>query len=253
MQRISVKNFMALREIEIKLNHLLILIGEQASGKSTASKLIYFFKSLRQDLIDVIYDDLEKEPKIPKKFWPKIKNKFYHYFGSTKHLEDFQITYFYCENKSVLLSLNSDKSLKISFEPYGFYQSLFTGQIETLIDEVKRYSSPRNSYERRAFQRALNDLEAYTDSLFNESHVSLFLPAGRNISVNYPDQFRFEFYGNLRSDLVRQESNQNPISSSDLYLMKSFFEQIEQINQRFRSSDFHELIEGETYTRNPGK
>ena len=40
MQRISIKNFMALRDVEIEIKDLLILIGEQASGKSTISKLV---------------------------------------------------------------------------------------------------------------------------------------------------------------------------------------------------------------------
>ncbi len=234
---------MALQEVDIEINDLLILIGEQASGKSTISKLMYFFKSLRQDLIDVIYDDLDKEPEITNQFWRKIHRKFYNFFGSTKHLEDFKITYSYDENKDVILSLKADKSLDITFEPNNFYQSLFHGRIVTLINEVKQYSKQKDSYGRRAFPRSLSDLEAYTGTIFNERHIPLFLPAGRNISVNYPDQFRFEFYGNLRSDLARQESNQNPISSSDLYLMTSFLEQIERMKQRFQSNDFYGLID----------
>ena len=240
MQRISIKNFMALRDVEIEIKDLLILIGEQASGKSTISKLVYFFKSLRQDLIDVIYADFEKESELQSQLWSKIRNKFYSYFGSTRHLDDFTITYFYNENNRVILSLALDKSLEISFEPYAFYQSLFFGQIETLISEVKRYAKPKNAYERKEFQRALGDLDAHTETLFNEDHLPLFLPAGRNISVNYSEQFRFEFYGNLRSDLARQEAN--PVSSSDLYLMTSFLEQIERIKQRFQSNDFQGLI-----------
>ncbi|MEZ4657994.1 MAG: AAA family ATPase [Caldilineaceae bacterium] len=61
--------------------------------------------------------------------------------------------------------------------------------------------------------------------------------------MNYPDQFRFEFYGNLRSDLARQDSSQNSPSSSDLYLMTNFLEQIERIKQRFRSNGFRGLID----------
>lgn len=242
MQRISVKNFMALEDVDIEINDLLILIGEQASGKSTISKLVYFFKSLRQDLIDVIYDDLDGQPEITKQLWPKIRNKFYNYFGSTRHLDDFQITYSYSDSKQVILSLKTDKSLDISFEPYDFYQSLFYGRITGLITEVKRYSNQENAYDRRAFQRSLGDLETYTEQIFHEHHAPLFLPAGRNISVNYPDQFRFEFYGNLRSDLARQEAITNLVSSSDLYLMTSFLEQIERIKQRFRANDFQGMI-----------
>ena len=251
MQKISIKNFMVLRDVDIEINELMILIGEQASGKSTISKLVYFFKSLRQDLIDVIYDDLENESDIADSFWREIETKFYNYFGSTKHLESFQITYSYGENKQIVLSLRADKRLDISFEPNGFYQSLFHGQLPTLIGEVKRYSKQKDAYERRAFQRSLSDLEAHTETIFEENHTPLFLPAGRNISVNYPEQFRFEFYGNLRSDLMRHESDQNSVSSSDLYLMTSFLEHIERIKQRYRSNDFQGMVDEKRLRGNP--
>lgn len=247
MQRIVIHNFMALQDVKIDIDHLLILIGEQASGKSTISKLIYFFKSLPQDFIDVVYEDLEREPALADHLWRKIGNKFYSYFGSTRHLEDFRITYFYDENKYLELALKKEKKLDISFQPYDFYRSLLYGQIETRINEIQRYSQQQSAFERKAFQQSLIDFESFTKTIFNEHHTPLFLPAGRNISVNYPEQFRFEFYGNLRSDLARQqlireESSKSITSSNDLYLMRGFLEHIERIKQRFRSQDFCDLI-----------
>ncbi len=57
MQKIIINNFGAIQNAEIEVNKILILIGEQASGKSTIAKLIYFFKSLRDDLFSQIYQD----------------------------------------------------------------------------------------------------------------------------------------------------------------------------------------------------
>ncbi|MFM7887496.1 MAG: AAA family ATPase [Pseudanabaena sp.] len=55
MQKIIIKNFSAIAYAEIEIKKVLILIGEQASGKSTIAKLIYFFKSLKDDLFIQIY------------------------------------------------------------------------------------------------------------------------------------------------------------------------------------------------------
>ena len=52
-QHISIRNFGPIRQAEIDVNDLTILIGEQASGKSTIAKLVYFFKSLRNDLVEL--------------------------------------------------------------------------------------------------------------------------------------------------------------------------------------------------------
>jgi predicted ATP-dependent endonuclease of OLD family len=248
MQKILIKEFQAIAEMEIELSNMLILIGEQASGKSTISKLIYFFKSLPQDLIDLIYDNLETEADLKPLFWNKVWQKFYNYFGSTRHLPDFEIKYYYDQDKFISLSLYPDKGLNIYINPENFYQRIFFSfEIKRLIQNVRQlFSKQTNAYERRAFQRAMNDLETYIKTLFNESRIPLFFPAGRNITVSYPDQFKLEFYGSLRSarsDLAHQEPSQSKIQSVDLNLMISFLEQTERIKQRFKSNGFQGLVE----------
>ena len=53
MQKLVIKRqFMGVKPCEIELNRFLLLIGEQASGKSTIAKLIFFF----QTLPDLIYN-----------------------------------------------------------------------------------------------------------------------------------------------------------------------------------------------------
>ena len=52
MQKLVVKSqFMGVKPCVIEIRRFLLLIGEQASGKSTIAKLIYFF----QTLPDAIY------------------------------------------------------------------------------------------------------------------------------------------------------------------------------------------------------
>lgn len=52
MQKLMIKSqFMGVKPCEIELRRFLLLIGEQASGKSTIAKLSYFF----QTLPDAIY------------------------------------------------------------------------------------------------------------------------------------------------------------------------------------------------------
>ena len=46
MQKIVIKNFGPIEDAEIDIKKILVLIGEQASGKSTIAKLIYFLNYL---------------------------------------------------------------------------------------------------------------------------------------------------------------------------------------------------------------
>lgn len=246
MQKIHVQNFKAIRDMEIELDKVLLLIGEQASGKSTISKLIYFFKSLRQDFVDMVFEHLENnQTSIETIFRQKAFEKFYNYFGSTKHLHpEFKATYYYAPDKYIALSLHPNKSLKIFIGVRGtgpvFYQELFFNpKLPTLARNVQQYSDPQNIYERREFQQANRNLETYVNQLFNDSRLPLFIPAGRNITVNYPEPFKL--YSNLQSDLIFQQSQLEKEQSIDLHLMLRFLEQTERMKQRFES-DFATLL-----------
>ena len=53
MQKLIVHNFKQITHAEIEVKDFLLLIGPQASGKSTIAKLLYFFKLLQQFFLDI--------------------------------------------------------------------------------------------------------------------------------------------------------------------------------------------------------
>ncbi len=242
MKKIYISQFMAIQEAEIEINKALLLIGEQASGKSTIAKLIYFFKSLPQDLLYLIYENIDSTKNLEALFRQEVQNKFYNFFGSTRHLPDFQIKYFYSSDKYIELSLHPDKSLKF-FLAKSLYQSTFYKDVPPLTQALKKFSSKKDIFELREFQAAVKKLERFINNLFEEPHTPLFIPAGRNITVNYPEQFKLDFYGNLRGDLARGENAATGFQSADLYLMIKFLEHTERVKDRFSRNDFSGLIE----------
>ena len=50
LQRIVIKNFGPIREIDMPIRDLTILIGPNASGKSLVARLVYFFVSLQEEV-----------------------------------------------------------------------------------------------------------------------------------------------------------------------------------------------------------
>ena len=91
MQRIIVKNFLGVKEVDIKIGKVLVLIGEQASGKSTLAKLIYFFQTIQEDIFNIAYTDQNQgEFKNEYALQEFIDNKFYNFFGSTKFWDSFE-------------------------------------------------------------------------------------------------------------------------------------------------------------------
>jgi predicted ATP-dependent endonuclease of OLD family len=201
MQKIVINKFGPIQDAEIVVGKILVLIGEQASGKSTIAKLIYFFKSLGDDFFENFYQadresyDVTQDIKMP------IRNKFYDFFGSTKHLQDFNIKYFYDENRFLELKLGADRGLIANFSQ-GFFNHTF----QRSINNAKR---EKNEIENRIKENSLElrekivleqeklaiaqEISNLIDGLFMNYHTSsLFAIAGRESTVSY--EITFESY-----------------------------------------------------------
>ena len=99
MQKLVIKSqFMGVKPCEIELRRFLLLIGEQASGKSTIAKLIYFFQTLPEAIYenalltvekkDARFDFVEHINKI-------ARQKFEDTFGWGFQHTPFELLYFY--------------------------------------------------------------------------------------------------------------------------------------------------------------
>lgn len=184
MQKLVISNqFMGVKPCEIELNRFLLLIGEQASGKSTIAKLIFFFQVLPDSLYEnsVIarfrsenFDFLEHINRI-------ARQKFLETFGPTSRSESFEIHFYYDDISYLKIYQGKDKLTFALFEKsMGFKvggalkQYFFAPRLEDNIDEINL---------RQQFRQDL-------DSLFmRQANTHTYLIAGRNTIVAFPDIF----------------------------------------------------------------
>ena len=154
MQKILIKNFGPIEEAEVEIKQMVVFIGEQASGKSTISKLVYFFKSLKEDLFTLIFNNLEIDEDIRILFIKEIQLKFYKFFGSTRHLPDFTVKYYYSSDKNIELVLKSNKHLNVAFD-YDFYGEI-GNEVQALFKAIKQPTIGKNTYELIAIEQSKN-------------------------------------------------------------------------------------------------
>lgn len=235
MQKIIIKNFGAIEYAEIEIKKVLVLIGEQASGKSTIAKLIYFFKTLRDDIFNQIYQDQERDC-----FDENadiifvLQEKFYNWFGSAKNFsDDFKIKFYYEFeiDKSLTLSLNEDKTIQCELSR-NFYNHKF----HTTINEIKKLLRPLsdiNIHERLAHeQNKLSYAIILSDELNNlfsyDTVDALYIIAGRSATVSYSELFEKYLFADVKSRLEKNSNleSQFKVQNVDEILMLKFIEKI---------------------------
>ena len=251
MQKIVIKNFRQISTAEVEIKNILFLIGEQASGKSTLAKLIYFFKSLKEDYFNLIYENANKtDNRLETLFIHQIQDKFKVYFGYTTELDDdFEITFYYHfvsgnSNQNKYLKLSKTNFLKVEFE--SDYFGKIIKNTRALAKEINesigsKVKPDENNYIviERAKRRLINNLTEKVNKLFYDDFTPMFFPAGRNITVSYPEQFQALFLGNLYNS---SKINEAPANSADMLLMKSFILHSKFLYDYFRSNNFDLMI-----------
>lgn len=230
MQKIKIVNFGPVKHVEMNVNDFMIFIGPQASGKSTISKSIYFFKSLKDDLLRYVIESIDNKffdnPILS--FSKRIRAKFLDFWGPTLHLSKLSLEYLYKENIRLVIKLNRGYVDPI-------FSKLFVELFNNIISEAKAYNDKiynRNlqfmsssdflaaESEKRMF---LNRIENHISELFGDNKELVFIPAGRSLLATVSEQI--------------QSIHPHKLD----YLMRSFADRI--INAKhFFSKSLYELV-----------
>lgn len=262
MQKIIIKNFGPIKYAEIEVKKILVLIGEQASGKSTIAKLIYFFKTIQEDLFSQIYRDKQNQSlDINSDILSPIQQKFYNFFGPTNNLPDFEITFYYSFNENKFLKLSNDENKKMKISPIDtFINEKFTilaSDIKfRLRQEYLNINKNRNiqplikEEEKIKYAQQLYDL--LNDLFQNKQRDLLFIVAGRSVTVAYPSLFEKYFSQSIEINLKQNISIDNYERSSktlDEILLEKFIEKFVRVKDIFKKfRNFEGLIE--SYSEN---
>jgi predicted ATPase len=262
MQKIIIKNFGPVKDAEIEIKKVMVLIGEQASGKSTIAKLIYFFKSLIQDVLNSVFESSESSDfNIEIDLANLVQQRFYMFFGYPSSLPSFEIEFYYSIEKNKYLRLKTDKYKHLiiqlskdffddTFESLNTnFKALFnkikkTFQVnkrlfeDTIFNEDNEFIySQQDLMERHKISKLLNQL------FENNQEKFLFLIAGRNVTVSHSDFFEKHFFANIQNNL--NKNNIHSLESKiDDTLMFDFIKRVSLLKSIFmKFSTFEEFVE----------
>lgn len=195
MKHIEIQNFGPIKRIDLDLDRdLQVVIGPQASGKSTFSKTVYFCRKIRdyflQYLVKIMNSAYRYNDELYVEFLKYIRRLFMGYFGTTKHMETFRIVYYYDKKneRSVSIGLGEDHFAKLTFS------QVMRNEICNLmrqVVEIAKFSREKTDLT-DAYVAQTGFMERIRESVnksFCDDDMLVYIPAGRNLLAVVPDAF----------------------------------------------------------------
>lgn len=243
IQKLEVRNFGPIKEAVVEIKPLLVLIGPQASGKSTLAKLIYFFQQLPLEFFTRFYQSEREYMDMTQDLIVPIREKFYDYFGSTFHLPDFSIVFHYSEERTLTLSLTTTKKIEAHFS-----DNFFTKQDRNVLksqkialSQIKKEIAEDVAGTRKMIldERQLNSLHVLNDKIneifSNQHNDQLFILAGRNATVGYSETFEDMLRESIQRNIEAQgrRAYDSKEQTVDETIMLSFMQRVVKMRQNF--------------------
>lgn len=236
MRHVTIERFGPIQKIDIDLDKKFeIVIGPQASGKSTFSKVVYFCRKIRDYFLQYLDNIMSTESRYSDElyvnFLKYIRRPFMGCFGTTKHMEDFSIRYYYEKENGRFVSIRLDKDRYAKF----YFSSPIKEDICNIIQEAVKITAKNNDLSFAADYLAQFNFWARAgkrvQEIFSDDYKLLYIPAGRNLLATLPDGIVPKV--NMLSDHLDQ-GNEVDISQVDL-ITQEFVQYIRGMRSNFGS------------------
>ena len=234
-QQLTIHQFGPITDIKLDLNDILVFIGSQASGKSTVSKAIFFFKSLRDDLYRYYLDcyNQNKFDDSISRFSKLANQKIIKIYGATLLQSlNTKLTYKYSDQNEILIGTDLNGRFN-----YIEFSSAFTISFDETINKLKdlrselygkisNFSSSKEASIIKSKESALfEEINIQLNILFGDEREVIYLPAGRSLITTLSQQrYNIDMGDDLLSDSKLQSDNLIKLD----YLMREFIDLIDQ-------------------------
>lgn len=195
MEKIRIRNFGPVHDVEIDLEkNFQIFIGTQASGKSTICKAIYFCKKIGDYTSEYLKEGIQFTIDSSDNYNNYLKfltRKFMGCFGTTKHMQKFQIRYEW-DNNYVCIHLNKegfvlfDFSEELQSKISTLIQDVGDIYVQNMIDEI--FGSLMNNLNQVA--ELHRQIDSMLKKCFQSKEKVVYIPAGRSVLAIMSEQLQ---------------------------------------------------------------
>ena len=251
MQKIIVDNFGPIKHAEIELRDFVVLIGEQASGKSTLAKLVYFFRSLTRKFFWEREDNQSLDRNVlMKQFEDIIQKYFIQFYGKAKGEDQFKIVFVLDFEKSGFLTItsanNDIKSINIIWSDGAnkMLDDILT-KAKTVIGDKQYIKLGRKNIsgggEAEYFDiEVMNNRSIWQDIvqmfMIDVTAHAIYFPAERVLETSFADYFPTALLNYF-------QSNPSLFNQASIIIMREYLEHAGVLKSAFRNhGGFDEMI-----------
>lgn len=211
MHKLIIHRLGPIDKCELEYSQFITLTGSQASGKSTIAKAIYYFRTIKQDIMELakaqalnsssvsgieIKFNAENEVNLKKKVENYLREKFLKTFGSSWGMSnEMYIKYYFSETCFINISLKEETK----YDTPNYIWIDFCPELTRFLREKDHCFSVSSlgipEVELRKFEAELCDL-------FHDDCFVVYIPAGRSMITLLSEQLGY-IYATMNETLKR--------------------------------------------------
>lgn len=188
--KLELQNIGPVKSCAVNIGQVTVLTGPQSNGKSTIAKAIYFFRTVKQDILNIM---MQGGPKASSgrenALWvytlkQRMRDKFLQLFGTSWIMpDDMEMKYEYDTKMSIRVFLKPD----ISSPEKNYIEFEFSSAFQDYLAELDSHSFLNISAGQKQYE------EAQLSKKLNDPYETVFIPAGRNLITLLSTQLNYIF------------------------------------------------------------
>ena len=199
MHKLILKNMGPIKECSINIDNFTIFTGPQASGKSTIAKAVYFFRTVKDDILDLYLK--QRLNNVDDSHFSENSNnsnnlsfvnlvirslrlKFLQLFGSSRAMNNsMEMRYYYDTETFITITLKTEKYFEYISPNYIYIN--FSNNINSFLKEKYSNIDEYDDYK--------GQMKNELSKLFFDNYHIIFVPAGRNMLTLLTSQLNYLF------------------------------------------------------------
>lgn len=221
MHKLHIENFGPVKNCEFTVDDFCVLTGAQASGKSTIAKVIFYFRTIMDDIALSLYKYvlmIGHSPLFEEFFQKELRKIFIEIFDGISEMNpDMCLQYYYDESTWAKIVLEKEcygtEKVQEKLEIPAFSIE-FSNDIKKYLKEMDN----RDDWEKITFGGLKKELQ----ELFHDEYNTIYVPAGREIITLLASQLDYLF-------MVMDDAQKASID----YCSRNYIEEMKRIKPQF--------------------